>query len=442
MDNKVKRSVNNNDIARGASAARAQEKSVVRQGASSAPYSRYTQMPLRPMTAMPPKARNGQQVGALSRPDMRPPAMGERRPMSGNGGRPLNNAGPNRNRSTNAKAAGNQANARMRPAVPRPGEMPGRAVPSQSSASVRRPAVPRPNIPQKSIQGSPSDPRQKLRRIEDRRDRSSVNAGSRPQSSVPASKRAAPKRPEPKKRDWVLPEGSAVYSAEGIMYEKKRRQAIEDARMKEYQRIRALERQKLKRKIFTVTKMFFARLAIFLLVFSLLIFWRYRSEFYSQTSQRKGDVAFSMQDSGSYTAKASSAYKDDILYVDFSSVSRWMNMVSVGSISCMRFICIEEISETSSGAGGEEYVIFTDGSSNAVVNGMSIILEGQCRVVNNHVWVPLSFVENYVEGLRVNKNAKGSSVTFEYENEAEGDGAAVSFRIKKPHIVSRVEYPS
>ena len=207
-----------------------------------------------------------------------------------------------------------------------------------------------------------------------------------------------------------------------------------------------------KKKFYHGVKLFFTRFFTMLLVVLLIGFWWYRAEFFSDTSDRSGKVTFYMEDRGEYTVKAAQAFCGDVLYVDFSEISDWFGMVSVGSVNSMRFICVDEVSETSEGKGGEEYAIFTSGSTNAVVNGISITLEDVCRTVDAHIWVPLSFVENYMSGIECDRGASDTKITFspegdenddedKTEDKKEEDILCISYKIKSQNPLAPVIYP-
>ncbi len=182
-----------------------------------------------------------------------------------------------------------------------------------------------------------------------------------------------------------------------------------------------------------------------LLVVSILGLWWYRAEFYSETEAKKGKVSFVLDDERSYTTKASVAYRGDVLYCDFTEMAQWFGMVSVGSVNSMRFICTEGISDTSSGKGGEEYAIFTSGSTTVLINGVSVILEAPCRTVDSHIWIPLSFVENYVSGVVCDRGAKGTNIVIAPEGAEETEEEEIvieaAFRVKAQNGLSHVEYP-
>ncbi len=184
-----------------------------------------------------------------------------------------------------------------------------------------------------------------------------------------------------------------------------------------------------------------------LLIVSILGFWWYRAEFYSETDAKKGKVSFVLDGVGSYTTKASTAYRGDVLYCDFTEMAQWFGMVSVGSVNSMRFICTDGISDTSSGKGGEEYAIFTSGSTTVLINGVSVILEAPCRTVDSHIWIPLSFVENYVSGVVCDRSAKGTNITItpegrdEKEDKEEEIVIEAAFKVKAQNGLASIKYP-
>jgi len=351
----------------------------------------YTQMPLRPMTAMPRERRRTAEP--------RPAAQGQRPPVQG-----------------------------QRP--PAQGQRP--------AAQGQRPPVQGQRPP---VQGQ----------------RPPVKGQQRPQRP-PERKRPPAKRPD---GGWVIPEGSPVYTAEGRMYEGRRppqngapegRRPQGNAPKRGANQPPRRPAPKKKKKIFNKekfvfwTKTFFVRLLTMLLIVSLLGFWWYRAEFYSKNDSRSGKVSVTLEGVDSYETKASVAYRGDVLYCDFTQLCKWFGMVSVGSVNSMRFICTEGVCETSSGVGGEEYAIFTSGSTTVIVNGTSMSLEAPCRTVDSHIWIPLSFVENYVSGVVCDRGAKGTNIVITPEgfDELEEDEELVinaSFKFKAQNALKSVEYP-
>ena len=320
----------------------------------------------------------------------------------------------------------------------------------------RQPNVQRPAPVQPQRRGNPA-----ARPPEGTRTPQNGTKGTRP---TRPPQRPPQKRP-PQQRDWIVPEGSPVYTAQGRVYEGNRNGARPTADPRQQQKGRPSQRRpeppKKKKKKFNKEKFlhgvktFFVRLLTMLLIVLLVGFWWYRAEFFSDSSSRSGKVTFYMEDRGEYTVKAAEAYRGDVLYVDFSEIAGWFGMVSVGSVNSMRFICIDDLSETSAGKGGEEYAIFTSGSTNAVVNGTSISLEDICRTVDAHIWVPLSFVENYMSGIECDRGPSDSNIVFAPEGASDENEdkdkkkdkeeefkLSVSYKIKDHDPLSPIEYPA
>lgn len=189
-------------------------------------------------------------------------------------------------------------------------------------------------------------------------------------------------------------------------------------------------------------KIFSRRLLIMLIICSLCTFWWYRANFYSKNGGRGDNIEYSMvsgkETLHSFTAGAASAYYHGICYTDFSTVSAWLGLAEVGSIDAMRYVAADAADHTAAGSGREEYVIFRNGSETAVVNGTSVIMAGACRVVGSHIWIPLSFIENYIYGVSVEKpSAKSVKFSRTPEDGSENaDAAEISFKLKRANTLT------
>ena len=206
-----------------------------------------------------------------------------------------------------------------------------------------------------------------------------------------------------------------------------------------------------KEKIAVWIKAFLHRFVAMLLIVSLLGFCWYSNEFNSSPEKRKGKVTVTFENMGSYVTSASLAYRNDVLYVDFTAICAYLDVVSVGSINSMRFICKSGESATSSGIGDEEYAIFQNGSCTAIVNGSPLTLEAPCRSIESHIWVPLSFVEGYVDGISCDRGTKGTEIVIKSQTppsqtesgeETEKERVKVTYKLKPQRPLSHVEYPS
>ena len=269
-------------------------------------------------------------------------------------------------------------------------------------------------------------------------------------------KKNAPKRETAGKREWAMPENSALYSAYGAAG-KRNGQRPEPRRNEAKARENAAQRKALaekraeqkrekreKRRFYI--KAFFVRLGIVFLVCCLIVGGLYYFNF-SADGEKSGSVDYSVRigEKHNFSADGSNAYVNGIMYIDFSDLARVLGIASVGSIDAMRFIVPDSNAGDSSGTGNEEYVIFSDGMRSACVNGTGIIMEGACRTEGLDVWVPFSFVENYVRGIVSEKD--GSLVIITAENEeTDKDGNVIppeiSFSLSKPFSLPHVEYPS
>ena len=78
---------------------------------------------------------------------------------------------------------------------------------------------------------------------------------------------------------------------------------------------------------------------------------------------------------------------DGVIYVDFTGIAGLCGMSISG-------VC-EELTFEASG----ERAVFVPGSDRAYVNGTQITLEGAALLREEHLWLPLSFVQKYVSGV-------------------------------------------
>ena len=249
---------------------------------------------------------------------------------------------------------------------------------------------------------------------------------------------------------WAMPEGSAVYTSNGVYYNGKK-EADRAARSKnrlaaekkaEKARIKAEKRKKFK----LYSKTFFVTLGIVFILCCAIMGIIYRSTFTS-SGDSTGSIDYTLiTEKNHYLSGDGNCYSDGIAYIDFSEFAQYFGMASVGSVDSMRFIIPDEKSPDSSGTGHEEYVIFTNGVRCATVNGTDVIMEGPVRTSGLSVRVPFSFVENYIHGLTFEKSANGSDVTVSPEkkekNKDEKLIPEIGFSIRKPDALSHVSYPS
>ncbi|MBQ4066096.1 MAG: hypothetical protein IJD22_00500 [Clostridia bacterium] len=434
----------------------------------------YTQMPLRPMTAMPAQKRPqnvpAHTEGRSKRPPMqgqRPPMQGQRPPMQGQRPPMQGQRPPVQGQRPPMQGQRPPIQGQRPPMQGQRPPMQGQRPPMQGQRPPMQGQRPPVQGQRPPMQGQRPPMQGQRPPVQGQRPPMQGQRPQRPPQARPIRPKEAPKRAND---GWIVPEGSPIYTAEGRIYEGRppkeqapggrppapqgaKRGAPTGRPSHPGQRKRPSPPPKKKRKpidrekLAFFAKTFFTRLGVMLLIFALLGLWWYRSEFYSKVSEKKGSVSFTLEGVGSYEAKAATAYRGDVLYVDFTELAGWCNMVSVGSVNSMRFICTGGISETSSGKGGEEYAIFTSGSATVLINGTCVSLEAPCRTVNSHIWVPLSFVESYVGGISCDRGAKGTDILMVAEgneNLDEGEEITVNaaFCVKAQTPLPHAEYPS
>lgn len=341
----------------------------------------------------------------------------------------------------------------------------GNMPPQRVSAAVQRNTAPTANPVRSSgtqraaapMQRAPGGAQRAQGTANSARQKNTAHAGSAQQKKDTAA-RGREQKQNKGSGGWVIPEGSPIYTAQGRSYETSR--DYTPARSSPPQNTKRPKKKAKEKKnagaaILFGIKVFMTRLLIMLIICSLCTFWWYRAQFHSTNGGSSDDVKYSMEaedgSSLSFTAPAASAYRHGVMYVDFSTVSQWFGMAEVGSIDSMRYVITSPDNRTSEGSGSEEYVIFTNGSAGASVNGSSVIMSGACRTAGSQVWVPLSFIENYITGISVEHSSRGS-VTFvrdadpdtDKENaegtDAEG-AAAVSLRLKRAAPLPLPEMP-
>lgn len=259
-----------------------------------------------------------------------------------------------------------------------------------------------------------------------------------------------------------MPEGGPVYTASGRVYEA-RQPYPKNVRMHRGAGAPPAKRRKKRTlaRAAAVLRAFAVRLLIVFLLCAVLGFWRYRAVYCSEPGGSGGSVAYSIDDGSgtSFEAPTASAWYNGVLYVNFSALYKSFNMAAVGSLDSMRFVVKDDSVRDSAGDGGEQYVIFTDSSRSASVNGTAAVMESRCRVIGKDIWVPLSFVENYMDGVDVDRRgddkvvfASSDKIAAENENKekdskdrkkinASDYPIQVGFRLHRFDALTPVQYP-
>lgn len=130
------------------------------------------------------------------------------------------------------------------------------------------------------------------------------------------------------------------------------------------------------------------------------------------------------------------------IYICFNDLSDYIGMAESGSAAGMKFLLPSgEDNVSAAGSGKEEYVVFFSDTTKAVINGQTVTLRFQSVIHGEEIWVPSSFVEDYMNGLSLDYNEKKSTVSIarvkdeEKSTDKETVYADISFKLK-PSVTS------
>lgn len=103
------------------------------------------------------------------------------------------------------------------------------------------------------------------------------------------------------------------------------------------------------------------------------------------------------------------AYDRNELLISFSDISKWLGSAQVGDIYSMRFVL-------DSGKENDIHsVVFHNSSQDAFVNGCPIVMKCRAQFRHGEVWVPVSFVKDYITGIDITE--KNDTVSLSLNGE-------------------------
>ena len=171
--------------------------------------------------------------------------------------------------------------------------------------------------------------------------------------------------------------------------EEEKRRAEEEKRRKEMKkRIRAKKRAELAGRALAAGENLLIFFGIFIIVCAVAFsaFVIYLSRTVRPEDEDTRGFTYRVEES-SRSLGFEDVVSDDVIYVDFTGIAGLCGI----SISGVR----EELVFEASG----ERAVFVPGSDRAYVNGTQITLEGAALLREEHLWLPLSFVQKYVSGV-------------------------------------------
>lgn len=146
-------------------------------------------------------------------------------------------------------------------------------------------------------------------------------------------------------------------------------------------------------------------------------------------------VRYTYNGADSVTLEEDEAYRNGILYVDFSDLAARFGLVAVGGAEEMRFVIptqAEPGTTDSDGTGLEEDVIFRENSDLATVNGQDVRLSGPAVLHGEHYLIPAGFVTEYMHGIALTRIDNEVSIARTYTEDVVNE---IAFTLKRPAAV-------
>ncbi len=100
-------------------------------------------------------------------------------------------------------------------------------------------------------------------------------------------------------------------------------------------------------------------------------------------------------------------YRNDILMVNFTDIAKMCGYTVSGNSQNQKFHFVTNIAN--------ESAEFTSGDSTCKINGAAFELSRPCEIENGNVWLPLSFVRDYVLGLSIEADESAGKVVVSRE---------------------------
>jgi len=202
-------------------------------------------------------------------------------------------------------------------------------------------------------------------------------------------------------------------------------------------------------------RLFLGRLAVYgimLLVLAAVVIGMFAFVFYRTQDENESTVNFVEKYDGktgiSNEVSGDLAYRNDVLYVNFSSIADGCDMSVIIDSKNAKFVLPDDgDTSDSAGTGHEEYVMFVKDSREIVICGQDFRLSDAAVFSDGDVWVPGNFVSDYMNGITVDEDKAGGNVyiTREREDASDEDGdaplAEVSFKLKATTAPDPTEPP-
>ena len=277
------------------------------------------------------------------------------------------------------------------------------------------------NAPVRERRNTPSAAdRQGRRPAEQQKQRRPANTQPR-NNTVPRAKRS---------NEWIYPEGYTPPKSQNRRPADNRRKA---PAKKQQKPVVIVDWKRVGSIILAILIRFLICLAAVVLVMGIA----YRNIFYSTmkppvknvtykfiTVEGEGDEAETLTNEMDFPY--TKAYSGDQMLISFSEVSKWLGTAQVGDVYQMRFILGE-------GTDSDEDVVFHNSSHNAIVNGSIITMKAPAQFRNGEVWIPVSFLTDYLVGVEIIQTPEAATLSL--------SGEPVSFILRPSQPLTPAEPP-
>jgi len=293
---------------------------------------------------------------------------------------------------------------------------------SSQNRNIQNPPTARPETRQNTQKTRPSAPQRPQNHQRPQRPDGAVNtnakrphnpknrAAQNPRASQmkkSTAKKAAPKNQQ-RRNDWVYPEG---FNAQGAP----RQRRPQDPRRRPQNQPGKRPQQKKKsapairihidwQRVGAVCAAVAIRFLCCILLVAAVLSVYFFKNFYTRPQPPAEDITYvfktvtgegddAVTSLNEIVSVGSLAYDGNELLISFSEVSKWLGTAQVGDIYSMRFVLGDDnISQT---------VVFHNSSQDAFVNGTPVIMKSRAQFRHGEVWVPVSFIKDYITGVEI-----------------------------------------
>ncbi len=205
------------------------------------------------------------------------------------------------------------------------------------------------------------------------------------------------------------------------------------AKQAEMERRRIMEENRRRAKRQRAVRVFFGRTLVFFIILLLLAAVTAVGFFihfnHTTPAEEPARVSYFFGGEEGNPLTEDMAYRDGVLYIDFHDAAVYLHLTAVGGGDSMRYVITDEVTD-SAGNGMEEEVIFYTESDLAKINGQQIRMEGKAVLSGDHYLIPLSFIEEHMQGVLVHTEKNAVSVSRIFTDPEALIASPVSFRLK------------